>query len=271
MISHESIQDVIICEIYICKYWHTFEINYYYIQVKNILPVSILHKLYFALIHPHISYGILSWGNAGKTVLQKTTTLQKRAIRMINKKSYNSHTDPLFRSSKILKIQDLYNYQSAIFMFDYTRKKLPNSFDSVFPYNHEIQSLRFTRQSRLLHIPRCVSNFASKLPLYMLPSIWNKWASHLSENTTRNQLKKHVKSTLTEHYSSNVYCSNTFCTDCRKWFIYIHMYYVYIYIYIYVNVYVLVFDLFVSPYWFYEYVLKPEIPPHHRSSKQQFV
>ena len=120
---------------------------------------------------------------------------------------------PLPRMIKILKIQDLYNYQSAIFMFDYTRKKLPNSFDSVFPYNHEIQSLRFTRQSRLLHIPRCV---ASKLPLYMLPSIWNKWASHLSENTTRNQLKKHVKSTLTEHYSSNVYCSNTFCTDCRK-------------------------------------------------------
>ena len=44
---------------------------------------------------------------------------------MINKKSYNSHTDPLFRSSKILKIQDLYNYQSAIFMFDYTRNKRP--------------------------------------------------------------------------------------------------------------------------------------------------
>ena len=44
---------------------------------------------------------------------------------MINKKSHNSHTDPLFRSSKILKIQDFYNYQSAIFMFDYTRKKCP--------------------------------------------------------------------------------------------------------------------------------------------------
>ena len=77
-----------------------------------------------------------------------------------------------------------------MFMFDYTRKKLPNSFDSVFPYNYEIQSLRFTRQSKLLHILRCVSNFERKLPLYMLPSIWNKWASHLSENTTRNQFKK---------------------------------------------------------------------------------
>ena len=86
---------------------------------------------------------------------------------MINNKSYNSHTDPLFLSSNIIKMQDLYNYQATIFMFDYTRKKLPSSFDSVFPYNCEIQSLRYTRQSRLLHIPRCESHFASKLPLYM--------------------------------------------------------------------------------------------------------
>ena len=92
-------------------------------QVKNILPVSMLNKLYFALIHPHLIYGILSWGNAGKTVLQTTVTLQKRAIRMINTKSCNSHTDPLFFSSNIIQMQDLYNYQAAIFMFDYTRKK----------------------------------------------------------------------------------------------------------------------------------------------------
>ena len=94
-----------------------------------------LNKLYFALIHPYLIYGIVSWGYAGKPTLQKTVTLQKRAIRMINKKSYNSHTDPLFLSSNIIKIQDLYNYQATIFMFDYTRKQLPSSFDSVFPYN----------------------------------------------------------------------------------------------------------------------------------------
>ena len=134
---------------------------------------------------------------------------------MINKKSYNSHTDPLFLSSNIIKMQDLYNYQATIFMFDYTRTKLPRSFDSVFPYNCEIQSLRYTRQSRLLHIPRCESHFANKLPLYMLPSIWNKWASNLSENTTRNQFKKHVKSTLINQYSSRVYCTNI-VKDCHN-------------------------------------------------------
>ena len=56
-------------------------------QVKIILPVSMLNKLCFALIHTHLIYGILSWGYAGKSALQKTVTLQKRAIRMINKKT----------------------------------------------------------------------------------------------------------------------------------------------------------------------------------------
>ena len=48
------------------------------------LPGSLLRKLYFALDHPHLNYGILSWGNAGQ-LLRKTITLQKRAIRSINK------------------------------------------------------------------------------------------------------------------------------------------------------------------------------------------
>ena len=33
-------------------------------QTKHFLPVASLRTLYFAMIHPHISYGILAWGNA---------------------------------------------------------------------------------------------------------------------------------------------------------------------------------------------------------------
>ena len=66
-------------------------------QVKHFLPVESLKTLYFALIHPHILYGILAWGNATPSVLHKTVVLQKRAIRTINKSTYNSHTEPLFK------------------------------------------------------------------------------------------------------------------------------------------------------------------------------
>ena len=75
-------------------------------QVANLLKVaSLLRNLYLALVHPHINYGILSWGNAGQH-LRKTITLQKRAIRTINKANYNSHADHLFRSSQVLKVSD---------------------------------------------------------------------------------------------------------------------------------------------------------------------
>ena len=59
-------------------------------QVTNLLDGSLLRNLYFALIHPHLNYGILSWWNTGE-LLRKTITLQKRAIHTINKATYNSH------------------------------------------------------------------------------------------------------------------------------------------------------------------------------------
>jgi len=69
----------------------------------------------------------------------KTEILQKLAVRTINKKTYNSHADHLYRSSEILKITDLYEYQVSLFMYDFHHKLLPISFHSVSEYNHEIQ------------------------------------------------------------------------------------------------------------------------------------
>ena len=47
---------------------------------------------------------MLAWGNACSSALRKTITLQKRVVRTINRAEFNSHTDPLFNRSRILKI-----------------------------------------------------------------------------------------------------------------------------------------------------------------------
>ena len=44
-------------------------------QVKNILPIDCLKTLYFTLIQPHLTYGILAWGNVNSTALHKTILL----------------------------------------------------------------------------------------------------------------------------------------------------------------------------------------------------
>ena len=69
-----------------------------------------MKSLYYSLIHSHPSDRNLVWGNATQSALHQTILLQKRAIRLNNNAKYNSHTDPLFRSSRILKLADLVEY-----------------------------------------------------------------------------------------------------------------------------------------------------------------
>ncbi len=77
-------------------------------QVKHFLPYESLRTLYFTLIHPYLSYGITIWGSASSDVTPRTVILQKRAVRTIFNAYYNSHTDPLFKQSRILKLSDQY-------------------------------------------------------------------------------------------------------------------------------------------------------------------
>ena len=59
---------------------------------------------------------------------KKLDILQKRALRIITKKGYRSHTDPLFKSAKILKIVDVFKLQALLFMYDLEHDLLPKSF-----------------------------------------------------------------------------------------------------------------------------------------------
>ena len=77
------------------KYW-TNTIK----QIKHLFPHDILKTLYYALVHPHIEYGIIAWGGANSSILRHTVILQKRAMRYIHNSTYNSHTDPLFQIVK---------------------------------------------------------------------------------------------------------------------------------------------------------------------------
>ena len=46
----------------------------------------------------------------------------------MNKNGYRSHTDPLFKSAKILKIVDVFKLQASLFMYDLEHDLLPKSF-----------------------------------------------------------------------------------------------------------------------------------------------
>ena len=102
-------------------------------RLKRYLPFSALKLMYSSLILSHLQYAIISWGFEWE-ILSK---LQKRAIRMMTNNKYNAHTDPLFNSLKLLKINDIVDVQCMKFWYKFVNNNVPTYFASMFRYNHE--------------------------------------------------------------------------------------------------------------------------------------
>ena len=88
--------------------------------------------LYYALVHPHLTYGILIWGSTCKSHLNTLQLPQNKAMRAISKQRSSDRITPIYRRLKVLKINDLYKLETAKFMHQFSDKLLPASFEKYF-------------------------------------------------------------------------------------------------------------------------------------------
>ena len=95
-------------------------------KLKHFLPPFVLRTLYCSLILAHLNYGNLFWGTNTARILK----LQKKAIRVISNCKNNAHTEPLFKSLKLLNITDIYKLNSLKFDYKYIQGTLPSYFYS---------------------------------------------------------------------------------------------------------------------------------------------
>ena len=109
-------------------------------KLKHFLPVYIMKTLYSSLIASHLQYCTLLRANSHVTNIRKLQLLQKKAIRIIRSSHYIVHTDPLFSTTKLLKLDHLYKYQLGIFMHKVTYCQLPQNMSSMFLRTDNIHS-----------------------------------------------------------------------------------------------------------------------------------
>ena len=88
-------------------------------KLRPFVTSKIVTNVYYAIIYPFLLYGIVVWGNAGKTLLTPLHVMQKKFVRMATCNDSTptsgplSHTPPLFFKLKILNIFDIYKLQLA--------------------------------------------------------------------------------------------------------------------------------------------------------------
>ena len=102
--------------------------------IRRYVNKQALTKLYYSFAYPHIKYGIVSWGSACQTYLEKIQVMQNNIIRIINFKFVKDRINMslLYKSMKILKVKAIYELEIAKFMHLYYHCKLPENFDNYF-------------------------------------------------------------------------------------------------------------------------------------------
>ena len=76
--------------------------------LRRCLTSDQLRIVYTALIEPHITYAIVAWGAAGKTLLRKLEIAQKRIIKIIYDKDRMYPSNELYRETNVFDAHQLY-------------------------------------------------------------------------------------------------------------------------------------------------------------------
>jgi hypothetical protein len=116
------------------------------------LTRSALRTLYFALVYSYFNYCITIWGSTYPSNLNRLILLQKKVIRILCNVTFDAHTSPLFKSSNLLKFNDIYPLNLGKFMFSYKSNLLPQSFINFFSITDQVHT-RNLRSVGQFYIP----------------------------------------------------------------------------------------------------------------------
>ena len=170
-------------------------------KLKDIFPNNILQTLYGTLINSYIYYGILAWGNTSSFLLDKILQIQKRAIRIVNRKPFLAHTNELFLSNKVFKITDLFLLNLGVFMYKLFLNTLPGAFSNMFIRNEDLHTYP-TRHSHSYRLPRTRTVFAQKTIKFTGPKFWNELPNEVITSPSLNVFRKKLKKKLLHKYNT---------------------------------------------------------------------
>jgi len=167
-------------------------------QVKNIFSTEILKLIYNANFQSHLNYcsNILSICN--KTTLDPIIKIQKKAIRIVDKKSYNAHTGPIFKEHGILPVEKQIEYSSLLFMHDYLNDRLSTSFEHTWVKNLQLHHNYQLRNADDLHIKPHKYEYLRKHPFLYFPSLWNDLDINIKQIESKTCFANKLKSKLFE-------------------------------------------------------------------------
>ena len=145
-------------------------------KLSYYLPHNTLLTLYYSLVHSHFLYALPVWASTNKTYLTKLQRLQNKALRIISKTRFRDSISQQYYEFHVLKIEDLFTFEIAKIMHQFTHRKTPRTVNSYFSYTMNASS-HLTRQAynNNIFLPRFRNLRCQRSLKYIGPKIWNNW------------------------------------------------------------------------------------------------
>ncbi len=137
-------------------------------KLKYFLPLNAKVLIYNSLILSHLNFCILAWGYKCDIIIK----LQKRIVRILSLSKYNAHTDSVFKTHKLLKVQDIFKLQEFKFYFKFINNKLPYYLQNL-PFNKNTIHSHTTRTQHNIHQMKPNHEYARKCIQYVPPILIN--------------------------------------------------------------------------------------------------
>ena len=185
-------------------------------RIRTTIGGSSLHKLYNALVLPHLQYCLMVWGDfqegKNKTQGEKLLKYQKTIMSMIEGSGRRNHSEPIFYELGILKIDDLYRQQLRIHAWKFSRGMLPENQRAMLcmvrdTHNYETRASGNRLLSYSTQDQRCIG--------YRLPREWQSTPSDVREASGLQLMKKRSKQHFLLKYSF-FECSTQNCFICSR-------------------------------------------------------
>jgi hypothetical protein len=163
-------------------------------KLRTIVPIQVLKTLYFALVHPHLLYGVELFGNAPVKYLDPLIKLNNKLLRIAQNRRMDTRLKLLYSAYNTLPVPQLYKFQIILLMhrYEHFKSTLPTAFRNIFVLNREIHKF-YTRQSSTYHLTIAKTKFGHRLLAYSGPRLWNTLPYLLRINKGKFHFKKLLK------------------------------------------------------------------------------
>ncbi len=152
--------------------------------------------IYHGLVSSHLRYGILSWGPAKSTALEKLNKLHDRVIKHLSPR--NMELGEAYSYLGIFNINSLYKFELAKFIFLFKMKKTPKAFDGyIVTVSHSYATRSHVNELYQLYKPR--TEKGKTLIKLVGVNFWNSLPLSL---TKFSETLSHFKSKLREYLLS---------------------------------------------------------------------